>query len=317
MDNEVIREEASSAFNGLMKFVGRKSEKAIEKTMMDHFKRLPIETRTWIEDYFAKYKFWGTLNIKKGDYEVFRIRAQILREQRGYFIELHKRLADSQSKNVLYAILANWLYWDTKLMDVYKERFHPEYFDPAIFERRKDEVFVDLGAFNGDSALSFIKTYEEYKRIYCYEITPDIFQSMKNNLQKYPNIELRQKGAGAAPGQMYLSQDEFQVANRLVEEGSMSVDVVRIDDDINEPVTFIKMDIESGEQNAIRGCTRQIQENRPNLAICTYHGNHDLYAIPQLIDDIQPGYKFYMRYHGNNVLIPHDFTLLAAWPDGK
>ena len=115
---------------------------------------------------------------------------------------------------------------------------------------------------------------------------------------------------------MFVDHGADHSTGRVVEHGDDAIEVVRIDDDISEAITFIKMDIEGGEQDALRGCQRQIQENHPHLAICTYHGNEDIYAIPRLIDEIAPGYKFYMRHHGGN-LIPTEYSVLASWEGEK
>lgn len=83
-----------------------------------------------------------------------------------------------------------------------------------------------------------------------------------------------------------------------------------LDDDISEPLTFIKMDIEGMEQAALRGCENQIRANHPKLAICTYHNYEDIWKIPRMIDAMDPSYQFYMRHYGGN-LIPTEFVLLA------
>ena len=59
----------------------------------------------------------------------------------------------------------------------------------------KNEIVVDLGAYTGDTVLSYINNYGEgsYKRIYCYEITPSTFETLKENLKNYDNIEYRLK----------------------------------------------------------------------------------------------------------------------------
>ena len=46
-----------------------------------------------------------------------------------------------------------------------------------------EEVFVDLGAYTGDTVLSYLKNYGEdcYQRIYCYEITPETFQVLQED----------------------------------------------------------------------------------------------------------------------------------------
>jgi hypothetical protein len=57
------------------------------------------------------------------------------------------------------------------------------------------------------------------------------------------------------------------------------------------------MDIEGAELNALKGARRIIEEQTPKLAICVYHKPKDIWEIPQLILDICPRYKFYLRHY--------------------
>ena len=56
--------------------------------------------------------------------------------------------------------------------------------------------------------------------------------------------------------------EEGSSANQIAEEGEEILDGVKIDDDIIEPISMIKMDIEGAEVKAIIGCQQQIKENR-------------------------------------------------------
>jgi len=292
------------------------SEDEIFESILKKYHSLKADICESISNYFTRYPLWGELNPPKGIYETFRQRAHVLKTHLDDFLWLYVRLADACSKNVLFAILSNWVDMNSDLLDLYTERKYPCYFDLEIFPKRQDEVFVDIGAYYGKSTISFIDSYgTDYKRIYCYEITQDAFMVMQQNLQPYSNIELFHKGAGAEKGILFLLENEESIsATRLTTSGNIAVEVVRIDEDISEPATFIKMDIEGMEQEALRGCEQQIRENHPRLAISTYHGHEDICAVPRLIDDIDASYKFYMRYNGYKGfnLVPTEFVLLAV-----
>ena len=55
-------------------------------------------------------------------------------------------------------------------------------------------------------------------------------------------------------------------------------------------VDFIKMDIEGGEQNALRGARQVLERWHPRMAISSYHKKGDPAAISNLMWNIHPGY---------------------------
>lgn len=86
--------------------------------------------------------------------------------------------------------------------------------------------------------------------------------------------------------------------------GSSKIEVTTIDKTVesNEIITFIKMDIEGSEFNALKGATKTIKRCNPKLAISGYHRKDDLIQIPQFIksiqlDDSNIQYKFYLRQY--------------------
>lgn len=244
--------------------------------------------------------FWGTLDIKNGKYDVIHDRVNALTEHREDFIWLYQRLGDYRSKLVLVNTLYNWISFDaTYIRDMHESNFK-DYYDLDLVACDENEVVVDVGAYTGDSALDYITTYRKYKRIYCYEITPESVESIKKNLAEYENISIINKGLGSEAGKMFLqtcAQDSS--TNGLDESGNgIEIEVATLDEDVSEKVTLIKMDIEGAEKDALRGCVRHIKEERPKLLICVYHNNTDIFEIPKMIADMRDDYKFYLRSNG-------------------
>lgn len=68
----------------------------------------------------------------------------------------------------------------------------------------------------------------------------------------------------------------------------------------DETVTFIKMDIEGSEKDALQGAVNVIKRDHPRLAICIYHSLEDLYEIPLWIKETVPEYRIYIRHHSDN-----------------
>ena len=78
----------------------------------------------------------------------------------------------------------------------------------------------------------------------------------------------------------------------------MQVETVALDSILlDKHLTFLKMDIEGGEYDALRGTERIISELHPKLAISVYHLPSDIYDVPALILSYYPDYKFYLRHY--------------------
>ena len=90
----------------------------------------------------------------------------------------------------------------------------------------------------------------------------------------------------------------------------MSVEVESIDYFVKEPVTFIKLDVEGAEYQALLGAEHTIASYKPKLAICTYHKLEDIWELPSLIHEMNPEYRFYLRHYS----FAENETVLYAMP---
>lgn len=286
------------------------------KKQLRNMKQNAVHVYNSIPGYFEKYGFWGTLHPEKGDYTSVEQRVHILKQHSFDFLWLYNRLEDYASKRTLNAILANWAVFDTRSPKEIKS-IYKEYFEPDIFVDNQNDVFVDVGAYIGDSIQNYITTYgNHYKKIYAYEISPDSCSQLRSNTSQFHDVIIRQAGAGRKRDTMSIVFNGDSSANKLKsqnddkETSELLAEIVPLDEDITEPITFIKMDIEGGEADALCGCERIIREQHPKLAICVYHGYNDLWKIPRMIENMNPDYRFYLRHYGENVL-PTEFVLLC------
>lgn len=259
--------------------------------------------------YNNYHHFWGSLDLDTGDVNLITSRVHELKSHLEDFIWLYDNLADYRSRKVLYGILKYWLTFDFEYKNSIKENNYDDYFDFDLINCSNEECFVDLGAYNGDSTLSFIQNFSAYKRIYCYEMTASSMQMLQANLQDYEHIIYRQVAVGNMNGSVHITGFEGSSHSNIVDSaGNIEIPMVKLDDDICEPVTFIKMDIEGSEIEALKGAKKHIQRDKPKLAICSYHNNHHIYEIPKLMREYNPQYKLYMRYNG-----PADHVLTSEF----
>jgi hypothetical protein len=84
--------------------------------------------------------------------------------------------------------------------------------------------------------------------------------------------------------------------SRLSKNGSVTVPLFKLDTLLkDERPTFIKMDIEGAELEALWGAREIIRKHSPVLAICAYHESDHLWQIPLLIHSINPDLNLYLR----------------------
>lgn len=300
------------SFSELVQEIGALGEKELYHRIRREFDRVHPDTRRSCQDFFNRFGFWGRLDAENGVFEQIELKAQALHEHLIDYARLYERLADYRSKKTLYAILSNWYRYDFKSTAEAREYLYDDYFDLDVVKCTPDEVIVDLGAYTGDTVKSYITNYGEdcYRRIYCYEITPESFEALRQATDGLRGIELRQKGVADAPGVLSLVTNPSASSNRIGSDGDSEVEVTTLDDDITEPVTLIIADIEGSEYRALCGARRHIQTDHPKLLISVYHSNDDLWRIPQLIDELGD-YRFYLRFCSSPIY-PTEITLLAV-----
>ena len=222
------------------------------------------------------------------------------------FERCYFKLADQKSRRIFLDILNYKITKDSKYLenmqdDVDDEHF--QYFASELFEFREDEVFLDIGAYTGDTLLAFINIYEKWKAYIAFEADKDMFSRLNDNAKKITNkggVELYNFAAWekeeilhfqANPGSSSVSVKQDQ---EMVEVQAVSVDDVLGD----KSVSLVKMDIEGAECHALVGMRNLIKYNHPILAICVYHLRDDYYKITDFIEETVPGvYSYFFRQY--------------------
>lgn len=180
----------------------------------------------------------------------------------------------------------------------------PMYFQREILSPVKDEVFVDGGAYTGDTIIGL----EEFCRGGCwkkvYACEPDEINRSRLiktcKARQYQNVEILPIGLWSKKTELHFNQ-QGKDWSRISENGSCTVAVDSIDDLCwEDKVTFIKMDIEGSELEALRGAERIIRRDKPRLAVSIYHKPEDYFEIPLYIKELVPEYKLYIRHHKFN-----------------
>lgn len=239
------------------------TQEEIAASVWEHLARWGERSARSRVDYWETYPLWGSSKEA-----VVESLAAALSHHGADFRWLFDRLSDELSRRVLTAVVRGWRFFECAPLRGVRESRYDDYFDLDLFPRGRQEVLADLGAFTGDTFLSYVKNYGSlsYLRYYAYEITAESYQRLSQTTAPYPRVVLRRKGAGEGPGTMALHAGANKSANTLSKgetQSAETIETVALDDDIGEPLTFIKMDIEGAEQAALRGCSQHIRKERP------------------------------------------------------
>ncbi len=174
-----------------------------------------------------------------------------------------------------------------------------EYFDKDIIQFTSNEVFVDGGAYDAQTTLEFIKRCNSYKKIHVFEPSIKMKNKIDKNIKEHRDVETHFIGLWKERDTLFFSS-ALDTGSKIAE--SQSSEVIEVDsiDNIcsNESVTFIKLDIEGSELDALQGAKNTIKQHKPKLAICVYHKPQDIIDIPLYLKSLVPEYKLYLRHYG-------------------
>ena len=247
-------------------------------------------------DYFPPHMFYGRF-------------LETLFNNRTKCLELATLLADEESKRVLNGVigfritlepgvLRSVIDWDL-------------YGGSGLLRFDADEVYVDGGSYDGDSVRMFIDHANgKFERVLAFE--PDVltFRRLVENFQHEPRVQAFNKGLHRKSAKLRFESDGTRGAI-LTDTGGAEVPVVGLDELLDgSRVSFIKLNIEGSELEALMGAQRSIRCWKPKLAISAYHRPSDLWEIPELVRSLKQDYRLYLRQHDGGVVE----TVLYACP---
>lgn len=176
-----------------------------------------------------------------------------------------------------------------------------QYFDLPYLQHEEHEVYIDGGAFDGETCNDFIKWCDgQYEKIIAFEPSRYFLLKCKQNLNiaKEERVLLINKG-------LYSEETELRfmhkaAGSKVSDSGADIIEVTSIDAVLDgQPATFIKLDVEGCELEALKGAKETILKCHPKLAISVYHKPEDIYEIPRFVIELVPQYKLYIRHYSN------------------
>lgn len=213
-------------------------------------------------------------------------------------IGVYNLFTDNYSKAVFLNLIRFRLSHDYSYILSVADNPDKQYFDEELVKFSEKEIFIDVGAFNGDTIRSFLKRYNgNFEKIIAFEPDKASYKKLKEYMCLLSDDRISIRNAGLYNINARIGFDSEGLRSSLNCNSSNLIEAVRLDDCMNYQATFIKMDVEGAEVEALKGAKGIIQRWMPKLAICVYHNVTDLWEIPLLINNIAPGYNFYLRHY--------------------
>ncbi len=170
-----------------------------------------------------------------------------------------------------------------------------------------DEIYVDLGAYNGDTLKEFIdRTGGRFSHIYAAEPDRRNFRKLEKTIAELPGeMQDRITAVNAAAwdddGQISFAQNSGRnssaadITNERLSQRAEETAAVTADTLCGAAATFIKMDVEGAERQALKGAEKAIKSGA-KLICALYHRTDDLFELPLLIHEMMPSLKLYIRH---------------------
>jgi FkbM family methyltransferase len=220
-----------------------------------------------------------------------------------------------KSLDTFWAVLVSMLEGNTRALTPFGDA-HP-FFNRFGFFNRAGEIFVDAGAYVGDSLERFIWSVNGvFREIHAFEPGKVQFDAMVKRVARLQEewafssqkVVLNNKALTAKNGKFRLSNASCITQSSIVNgvsdgQSTMEIEGISLDSYFNGGnVSLIKVDVEGSEMLFLEGASRIIKKCRPRIALSVYHYPTDIFDLPRFVLQINPEYKLYLGHHSSQLM---------------
>jgi len=266
-----------------------------------------------IKDYLLKLNFKNVYSLNEINFSGINkiayfeknfddtfTKLDILGPEKQKIIQTYSLLAEDDDRKLFIEYLRAQLTLDfTRLRKPYDTKL--QYIGHDIQEKKNYSNFIDCGCFDGDTIRQLQSYGIKINNLIAFEPQNNLYKKVidyiKDNSELFQTAFILPCGVHSETKTVHFSVYEDTLsAGKIDQEGKDIIQCVKIDDVIyGFKPTFIKMDIEGAELEALKGAKETISYNKPQLAICVYHTLSHLWEIPLLIHSYYNRYKFYLK----------------------
>lgn len=175
-----------------------------------------------------------------------------------------------------------------------------QYFD--MFSPSKNEVFIDAGAFDGETTNDFFRWCGPNSGFaYLFELNANMEGVCMKKARNPEKMKFIPKGTWS--DEKEVSYNDACTSSSIAAGGTKRAAVCSIDyfvlSNRIEKVTFIKFDVEGSEYESLQGCEHTIRTMRPKLAVCAYHKRDDIIRLASYVHELNRDYRLALRHYSS------------------
>ncbi len=177
------------------------------------------------------------------------------------------------------------------------------YFTDRYVSHSAAEVLYDIGAYTGDSVVSFLKTRRgaQFGEIHSFEPSPNNFTTLQNYIAGLDALQSKvcahQLALGDTEGSIQVETENGPASRVGLGTQVVSMTTIDLFSKTHAVPTFLKIDIEGFEPQCLHGAEQVIRTMSPVVAVCVYHLQAHLWEILLQLHSYNPDYSFSLCPH--------------------
>jgi hypothetical protein len=163
----------------------------------------------------------------------------------------------------------------------------PHYYLSDNFQLEDGDILADIGVAEGNFALGAV---EKAKALYLFETDKEWIEALNATFEPW--------------------KEKVHIINKFVGEKINSNQTTLDEFFKDEPVTFLKIDVDGAEAKLLKGCDRILSQQSPlKIALCTYHKQNDEEEFTKLLSDkgfsVTPSDGYMLFYTDKKIKPPY------------
>ena len=151
----------------------------------------------------------------------------------------------------------------------------------------KGTTVLDIGANVGFFSVLFSRLVGKHGHVHAFEPLPQNvgFLNQHIDLNQLDNISVHQNAVGKLVGIAKFDRSDSHFKSGLSESGDLDVQVVTLDslDNLDEPVSLLKIDVEGAEDDVLQGGKYFFQVHHPLILLAT-HSEEKMNNCKEILD---------------------------------